>query len=101
MTETAIFFKLPAAEWKGDELLAALGSLLPTVEEESGTLMYLLHRDDSDPDVVWVYERYTDADALAVHSSSDGIAALMGELGDLLGGAPMMVQATPAGGKGA
>lgn len=96
-----MFVKLPAAEGKGDELLAALGSILPTVEEESGTLMYLLHRDDSDPDAIWMYERYTDADALGVHSSSDGMAVLMGELGGLLGGAPIMIQATPAGGKGA
>jgi quinol monooxygenase YgiN len=101
MTETAMFVKLPAAEGKGDELHAALASILPTVEGESGTLMYLLHRDDSDPDVIWMYERYSDVDALGVHSSSDGMAALMGELGGLLGGAPMMVQATPTGGKGA
>ena len=96
-----MFVKLPAAEGKGDELHAALASILPTVEGESGTLMYLLHREDGDPDVIWMYERYSDADALGVHSSSDAMAALMGELGDLLGGAPMMVQATPVGGKGA
>jgi quinol monooxygenase YgiN len=101
MTETAIFFKMTAAEGKGDELLAALASLLPTVEKEEGTLMYLLHREDSDPDTIWMYERYTDADAFGVHSSSDAIATLMGELGGLVSGAPMMVQATPAGGKGA
>ncbi|MFA9566048.1 MAG: putative quinol monooxygenase [Acidimicrobiales bacterium] len=101
MTETAIFFKMTAHEGKGDELLAAASSILPTVEEEAGTLLYLLHRDDNDPDTIWMYERYADVEALGVHSSSDGIAALMGELGGLLAGAPMMVQATPVGGKGA
>jgi quinol monooxygenase YgiN len=101
MTETAMFVKLLAAEGKGDELLAALSSTLPAVEEEAGTLIYLLHRDDSDPDTIWMYERYTDTDALVAHSSSETMAALMGELGGLLGGAPMMVQVTPTGGKGA
>ncbi len=102
MTETAIFFKLTAAQGKGDELLAALSShAARRSRRKRAPSMYLLHRDDSDPDTIWLYERYADAEALGVHSSSDAIAALMGQLGDLVGGAPMMVQVTPAGGKGA
>ena len=95
-----MFVKLSAAEGKGDELLAAVSSILPTVEDEAGTLAYLLHRDDNDPDTIWMYERYTDVDALVTHSSSDAMAALMGEVGGLLGDAPMMAQVTPTGGKG-
>lgn len=96
-----MFVKFSTAEGKGDELLAALSSILPTVEDEAGTLVYLLHRDDNDADTIWVYERYTDVDALVTHSSSDAMAALMAEVGGLLGDAPMMVQVTPTGGKGA
>ncbi len=101
MTETAMFVKLTAADGKREQLLEVLSSMLPAVEGEDGTLLYLLHTDDTDSNVVWMYERYTDADALVTHSSSEAMATLIGSLGELVGDSPMMVQVTPTGGKGA
>ncbi len=44
---------------------------------------------------MWVYELYTDSDAMTAHSSSPTMAELMGALGDLLGDVPELVACTP------
>jgi quinol monooxygenase YgiN len=101
MPKTAMIAKLTAADGKRDELAAVLEKIFPTVENESGTEVYVLHEDAADPNVLWFYELYTDNDALAAHSSSDGMKEMMGALGGgLLGGKPEMYLITPRRGKG-
>jgi quinol monooxygenase YgiN len=90
MAEIAMIVKLPAAAGKTDELLAAVQKLVAAAEGEPGTLQYVVHTEDADPDVVWFYELYADKDALDAHSGSTAMAEAMQSFGGLLGGAPEM-----------
>ena len=100
MAKSSLIVKLPVKAGKRDELVTAFAPMLEQVNAEAGTEFYVLHLDDNDEDVAWVYELYTDTDAMAAHSSSDVMAALFGAIGDLLDGAPDLIQVTPVGGKG-
>lgn len=60
------------------ELLASDAAY--THANESGTLLFALHRDVDDPLHFVVVEAFADAAALAAHRASDFYAALMAEL---------------------
>jgi quinol monooxygenase YgiN len=100
MAKASMFVKLTAKPGGRAEMIAALDKMLPTVTTEGGTLIYSINTDDTDEDVVWMFEVYADPDALTVHSSSDAMATLIGALGGLLGDGPLMVATTPVSGKG-
>jgi quinol monooxygenase YgiN len=96
MSKTALIVKITAAPGKRDEVAQALDPLFEEVKTEDGTEIYVLHDDATNPDVLWVYERYRDSDALQVHSSSPAMASLMGAFGgDLMGAPPEMFFVTP------
>jgi quinol monooxygenase YgiN len=101
MAQTSLFVKLTTQPGKRDEAIAALERMLPTVHEEEGTLVYSFHLDAGNADVIWVFELYTDGDALGVHAGSPAMAELVGSFGDLLAAPAEMIMATPtAAGKG-
>ncbi len=100
MSKVALIAKLPSAPGRRDDLAAALAPLLTAVEAERGTIQYILHDDAGDADVLWIYELYTDEDALDAHGSSEAMRAVGGQLGALLGGAPELTRLVPRGGKG-
>jgi len=100
MSKVSVIAKLPTAPGKRDELVAAFGPMMEAVNDEAGTEIYILGLDQADEDVAWVYELYTDSDSMGAHSGSDAMAALIGQLGDLLGGGPEFHILTPAIGKG-
>jgi quinol monooxygenase YgiN len=93
MGDLAYIVKLRTVEGKRDEALAAMGPLVDATEDEPGTLVYVMHADTTDADVIWFYERYTDQDALTAHMGSAAMAEAGGKLGGLLAAAPEM---TPA-----
>jgi (4S)-4-hydroxy-5-phosphonooxypentane-2,3-dione isomerase len=84
MPKVALLAKFTAKEGKGDELIAAFGPLLEQVENEPGTLLYLMNRSQDDPDQFWFSELYTDDDAFAAHSGSDAMAKAAPTLGPLI-----------------
>jgi quinol monooxygenase YgiN len=98
MTQTSLFVKMVFQPGKRDEGVAALETMLPVVAGESGTLVYSFHLDAGDENTVWVFELYSDGDALGAHGGSDEIKALFGAIGPLFAEPPMMVMATPTGG---
>jgi len=93
--------KFTAKEGKGDELIAAFQPLLQQVENEPGTLLYLMNRSKEDPDLFWFSELYTDDDAFAAHGASDAMAKAMPTLGPLIAeselilGQPVLVSGLP------
>lgn len=101
MSKVSLIAKIPLQPGKRDDFVTAFTPMIEAVNDEAGTEIYVLNFQDDDENVVWVYELYTDADAMAAHSSSDAMAALMGELGDLVGGVPELIACTPVAGKGA
>lgn len=55
---------------KRDEALKILRPMFDQVEKEPGALLYLMHVDPSDENVIWFYERYVDDAAFEFHSST-------------------------------
>ncbi len=100
MSKVAVIAKIPAQPGKRDELVAALQAALDNAAGEADTLMYILHEDATDADVVWFYELYTDQDALIAHGTSDAFKAIGGSLRELAAGRPEMTFLKPIGGKG-
>ncbi len=63
--------RLKAQKGKEDEMANILKGLIPNVRNEEGTLVYTLNRLQQDPSVFLFYEKYTGAEALVAHSSTD------------------------------
>ena len=100
MSKVSAIVKLTAQPGKREELSAAFKTMLDHVESEAGTLIYILHSDNREEDVLWFYELYTDNDALGAHSGSDTMTSMGPSLAPLLAGRPEIHVLTPIGGKG-
>jgi quinol monooxygenase YgiN len=98
MTQSSLFVKMVFQPGTRDEAVEILSTMLPQVETEPGTLVYSFHLDAGDENTVWIFELYTDADALTAHGGSDAIKAMFGKIGGLFAEAPTMIMTTPAGG---
>jgi quinol monooxygenase YgiN len=98
--KVAVFARIPAQPGRRDELVKALEAAIDNANTEEGTLTYILHVDDKEPDTVFFYELYTDQDALTAHGSSDFMKELGKSLRDLAGGRPELQILTPVIGKG-
>lgn len=70
MPQLAVHARFTAHPGRGDELVAAIDEMFPTVADETGTLVYTVHRDRDDPDAVVMYEVYTDDEAFDRHGAS-------------------------------
>jgi quinol monooxygenase YgiN len=98
MAQTSLFVKMVFQPGTRDQAVEALSTMLPQVESEPGTLVYSFHNDASDENTVWIFELYTDGDALAVHGGSDAIKGMFGKIGGLFAEPPTMIMTTPVGG---
>jgi quinol monooxygenase YgiN len=100
VSRPAVIAKITAQPGKRDELVAGLQAALDNAETEPGTLAYVLHTDNADPDTVWFYERYDSQEALDAHRTSDAMKAVGLALRDVAAGRPEITVVTPVGGKG-
>ena len=98
--KVAALVKVPAQPGKRDELVKALSAAIDNANTEAGTLLYIVHTDDKDPDTVYFYELYTDQDAMTAHGTSDRFKEIGKSLRDLAGGRPETTVLTPVIGKG-
>src|SRR4051794_23848706 len=98
--KVAVFARIPAQPGKRDELVKALEAAIDNAKSEEGTLTYILHVDETEPDAVFFYEVYTGPDALKAHGSSDFMKELGKSLRDLAGGRPELQILKPVIGKG-
>jgi len=92
--------KFTCVDGKRDDLYAGLAPMLDHVESEAGTLLYQLLEDPNDTNVAYMYELYTDADAVKAHSTSDVMKQIMNAFGGVLAGRPELTTLTPVRGKG-
>lgn len=99
-SEIVVLAKITCLPGKRDEAVTALGPMLEHVEREEGTLRYVLLKDLSDTDVLWMYEVYRDQAAFDAHSSSETMKSLGHALGSVLAGRPELIITNPVGGKG-
>ena len=86
-----VIAKMKAQSGKEEDLKKAVLEALPNVEKEEGTLVYAFNRSLSDPTEFVFYEKYTDGNALKVHSSTDHFKKMLTDLGPCLDGAPEIV----------
>ncbi|MDE0067864.1 MAG: putative quinol monooxygenase [Acidimicrobiaceae bacterium] len=100
MSKVSVIAKLPLKPGTRDDLIAAFEPMLEQVNQEAGTEIYILCSDQADENLVWVYELYSDSDAMGAHSSSETMASLLGAVGGLLEGEPGFHILTPIAGKG-
>jgi len=70
---------------KRTELLALLRELVAAAAaDEPGTLVYVMHEADDDPDTVVSYELFADEAALEVHKASPVVESVVPRLGPLM-----------------
>lgn len=100
MSKVALLSRVKARHGKGDELIAAFRPVFEQVEREPGTLLYVLHRSNDDPDLFWVSELYADDDAFTVHRESKAMAAVTPALAALIAESELDV-GKPVSAKGA
>jgi quinol monooxygenase YgiN len=99
MSKIAALAKLTTVDGKRDEAIAAFAPMFDHVREnEAGTLVYALHKDQGDPNVLWFYELYDGQESLTAHSSSETMKSL--KLKGLLAGRPELTLLDPAVAKG-
>ena len=80
--------KLKAKAGEEAKMEEALRGMVGKVDQEEGTLTYTLHRDQQDPRVFLFYEKYKDAAALKIHSSTPYFKQLFKTLEPMLEGTP-------------
>jgi len=101
MSKVAVIAKIPAQEGKRADLARALQTALDTAQSEPGTETYILLEDTSDANLLWMFEMYTDQEALTVHMGSEAFKALGPAIMPFLAGRPELIFVSPVGGKGA
>ena len=69
-------------------LLRAFGPIVAAAEDEAGTVVYGVHEDNAEADVLWFYEEYTDDEAFATHRNSDTFARARPAIHALLAAPP-------------
>jgi quinol monooxygenase YgiN len=100
MSKVCVIAKITANEGMRSDMVAAMGSMIDHVEaNEPDTITYILMEDASDENVVWFYEEYADADALAAHGSSEAMKELGGALRGFAAGRPEITVLNPVRGK--
>ncbi|MFV0307530.1 MAG: putative quinol monooxygenase [Desertimonas sp.] len=98
--KVAAWVRVPAQPGRRDELVEKLQAAIDNAQTESGTLLYILHVNDADPDAVFFYELYESQEAFIAHGSSDRFKEIGMSLRTVAGGRPELLTVTPVVGKG-
>jgi quinol monooxygenase YgiN len=77
-----------AQKGKEKKVEEILRGMVPGVQNEKGTLKYILHRSRKDPTELLVYEEYVDQAALDFHGGTSYFKDMVKNLNGLLDGAP-------------
>lgn len=77
-----------AKSGKRDEVIKVLRPMFEEVKKEPGTLLYLMHVSQNEPDAIWFYERYVDEAAFEVHRTSATHDAVLAALKPLIAWPP-------------
>lgn len=101
MAKPAVIAKLTCQDGKRAEAVKAFGQMFDHVQaNESGTLVYALHEDAGDPNVLYFYELYEDEEAFKSHSGSDMMKTVGKGLRDVMAARPELIMLNPVRAKG-
>ena len=84
MSYIAQYARFAAKEGLAGKVREALEEAATAAAEEPGTLLYLIHDSQTEPDTLWMYELYASPEAQAAHSGSDATARLRAAVAALL-----------------
>ena len=84
MSYIAQYARFAAKEGLAGKVREALEEAATAAAEEPGTLLYLIHDSQTEPDTLWMYELYSSPDAQAAHSGSEATARLRAAVAALL-----------------
>lgn len=76
-------------------LLDCLNDYCENLDQEPGTEAFMISLDSSDENVIWLYEWFTDQEALEAHRSSEAFAVLMNKMPTLVSGPPGVLPMNP------
>lgn len=76
-------------------LLDTLNDYCENLDQEPGTEAFMIALDPGDEDVIWLYEWFTDQEALDAHRSSDAFADLMQRMPELIAVPPGVLPINP------
>lgn len=100
MAKLAVIAKITALPGKRADVVDALRPVVTATGDEPGTLLYSMHTDKGEDDVVWFYELYADEAALATHGGSEAMKQAGGQLRDKVAGRPELHMLDIVDGKG-
>jgi quinol monooxygenase YgiN len=75
---------LRARPGRRDDVVALLRNYANTLDGEPGTELFAVAVDPGDDDAIWLWEEFTDSEAVAGHFRHDFFRALQLEMADLL-----------------
>lgn len=91
MPPIAKLVRLPVAEGRRDELVAALEPIRSLAEADPGTEVWTIHADTGDPNRVFIYEVYRDQTAEDAHDRSPVLKETLQSTSVLLTGPPEII----------
>ncbi len=80
------------ADGKGDEFIKEFRKAAPKVRKDPGCLLYTLHRDLTDPNRFFFYEKYADEAAIKFHGSAPHVREFFQAIGQITKGRPEIVR---------
>ena len=86
----SVVAKLKAKQGSEKQMEEALKAMVGKVKEEPGCEAYVLHRSNRDSTTFVFYEVYRDQAALDAHGKTPHMAEMLGKIGPLLDGRPVI-----------
>jgi (4S)-4-hydroxy-5-phosphonooxypentane-2,3-dione isomerase len=93
MPPVAKLVRMRVADGRRADLAAILEPVRAAAAEDPGTEAWSLHGDRSDPDLVFIYERYRDQEALEAHDQLPVLREAIAQVGAVLQGPPEVIEA--------
>jgi quinol monooxygenase YgiN len=84
MSYIAQYARFAAKEGLSGKVRETLEDAAAAAAAEPGTLLYLIHDSQTEPDTIWMYELYASVEAQVAHSGSEATARLRAAVADLL-----------------
>ncbi|NND03980.1 MAG: hypothetical protein HKN91_14460 [Acidimicrobiia bacterium] len=101
MGDLAMIIKTKAQPGKRDELFELYNQILiPRAEENDSQEVVVWSADQHDPDTFYLFEIYSDGEAMGANAAAPWFAEYMAHAGPLLADEPEVGMATPRWSKG-
>jgi quinol monooxygenase YgiN len=99
-TRYALINKMTVKPGKRDEVINIMLEAGKPFDDNPACVLYLVYRDASDPQVIWVEDVWTNKDDHAAAMSNPAMRSFIAQTMPLLEGMPEQIEVELAGGKG-